>query len=211
MFTRESKNDFDLKELLDYPKEFLEIKEQFIKNFMINNENMNDNDYLKKMQLMQKGNDQILKNADGKDHHLELNSMKFEFKDSIFFKTFKKHVSSKKIKNSTEQTNFTTIQINNDLTQYSISCSKNFPQIKAKINFEGDLTGFSSKEVNRYFCNCFDVFIQKCLKLSSNTLEKNQNDILPPLFQTIQDFSTIIIENVYFFIFQFILCKIHFR
>ena len=132
-----------------------------------------------------------------KNFPLDFDSFTFEFKDSLFFKTFKKkNMTHTNCEITFDNSEFFSTKKTDEMVEYLIKFSKNFPEINQQVIFDEDLNGICSQKIHLYFSKVFDVYLQKSYKLSSKTLENNQKEIVFSFFQPIEELKAKLIDNV---------------
>ena len=182
MFIKQNRNYFELNDILSLRQKIIDMRQDFLETYSLKIENI-ENSGLKKSKI----------------DHLQTNSFfdlpKLEIKDSLFFKKFdqKKPTMKPCFNNNTQMFS---IEKFNEMIEYKINLSKNFPEIKKQSIYEEDLSGLCPKNFHNYFSKICDIYVQNCLKLDPTIIEKNKKEILFYFFQTLEEFIIKLLDNV---------------
>lgn len=185
MFNKK-RNYFELNDILSLRQKVIDMRQEFLETSIKKIENIENN---------------ALKES--KQNHLQTNSFfdfdlpKFEIKDSLFFKKFDQKKQTMK-PCLTKNTQMFSIEKFNEMFEYKINLSKNFPERKKQTIYEEDFSGICPKNFHNYFSKVFDIYVQNFLKLDPNIVEKNKKEIILDFFQTLEEFRRKLLENVNF-------------
>lgn len=183
MFRNKNRNYFELNDILSFRQKIIDIRQEFLETYSIKIENIENSASLKSKP------DQLRTNS-----FFEFDLPKLEIKDSLFFKKFnqKKPI----MKPCSNNTQMFSIEKFNEMVEYKINLSKNFPEIKKQSIYEDDLSGLCQKNFHNYFSKVCDIYVQNCLKLEPTTIEKNKKEIIFYFFQTLEEFRIKLLDNV---------------
>ena len=159
------------------------MRQEFLETYSIKIENI-ENSALKKSKL-----DQLQPN-----YCFDFDLPKLEIKDSLFFKKFDQ--KQPKMKPCLNLTQMFSIEKSNEMVEYKINLSNNFPEIKKQSIYEENLSGLCPKNLHNYFSKVCDIYVQNCLKLEPTTIEKNKKEIIFYFFQTLEEFRIKLLDNV---------------